>query len=372
MPLLVSDVHGGVMWPHTPFPTFSKEPATSQERIELALINNMPDLAIEETESQFFQLLDDASCDYLVRLRLFSLPNLPRGEQARKRFDNYYFGINDLWNSRFDAAIVTGTEPRPSNLRQEPYWPALVDVLDWAEEETISAVLSCLAAHAAVLHTDGISRRPLEEKRCGVFDVERVAEHPLTAGVADNLRFPHSRWNEISADALAAAGYSVLTHSKGAGVDLFAKKKRVSLFLGFQGHPEYDALTLFKEYRRDTRRFLKGERTTYPSLPVGYFDNQMSEALHVFRERAVAQKCEELMAEFPDRQVARRLQNTWYGAGRSIYRSWLRYVAQCKSEHAWLASLRRMTPQTHVNMTPPAAAATMTSPRATVPLTEIG
>ena len=169
MPLLVSDVHGRVMWPRPQFPSCSKQPATSQEWIEIALINNMPDLALEEAESQFFRLLDDASCDHLVRLRLFSLPNLPRGDQARRYLYNHYFGINDLWNSRFDAAIVTGTEPRQSNLKQEPYWPALVDVLDWAEEETISAVFSCLAAHAVVLHADGICRRPLEEKRFGVL-----------------------------------------------------------------------------------------------------------------------------------------------------------------------------------------------------------
>jgi hypothetical protein len=35
-----------------PFSSCSKQPATSQEWIEIALINNMPDLALEEAESQ--------------------------------------------------------------------------------------------------------------------------------------------------------------------------------------------------------------------------------------------------------------------------------------------------------------------------------
>src|SRR5581483_8873837 len=120
---------------------------------------------------QFFQLLDQACDDLPVRLRLFSLPNIPRGDQAKRRLSNSYFGINDLWTQPFDAVIITGTEPRKADLRQEPYWPALVDVLDWAEENTASTILSCLAAHAAVLHADGIPRQLLPEKRCGVFEV---------------------------------------------------------------------------------------------------------------------------------------------------------------------------------------------------------
>ena len=47
-------------------------------------------------------------------------------------------------------------------------------------------------------------------------------------------------------------------------MDLFVKKKEKSLFVHFQGHPEYGAQTLLKEYRRDIKRFLRGERETYP------------------------------------------------------------------------------------------------------------
>ena len=53
------------------------------------------------------------------------------------------------------------------------------------------------------------------------------------------MRIPHSRWNEVRADALTACGYEVLTQSAEAGVDLFVKKKKDSLFVHFQGHPEY-------------------------------------------------------------------------------------------------------------------------------------
>ena len=77
---------------------------------------------------------------------------------------------------------MTGTEPRQPNLRNEPYWSALANVLDWAESNTTSTVLSCLAAHAGVLHSDGIERCPLNDKQFGVFDFAKAANHPLTDG----------------------------------------------------------------------------------------------------------------------------------------------------------------------------------------------
>src|SRR2546429_6417390 len=42
-------------------------------------------------------------------------------------------------------------------------------------------------------------------------------------------------------------------------VDMFVKELN-SLFVFFQGHPEYEATTLLLEYRRDIKRFLRRER----------------------------------------------------------------------------------------------------------------
>ena len=65
----------------------------------------------------------------------------------------------------------------------------------------------------------------------------------------------------MRADELTACGYGVLTQSSRRRVDSFLKNKKRSLFVHFQGHPEYGAQTLLKEYRRDIKRFLRsGER----------------------------------------------------------------------------------------------------------------
>jgi homoserine O-succinyltransferase len=204
----------------------------------------------------------------------------------------------------------------------EPYWGSLTKVLEWAEHSTHSTVWSCLAAHAALLHTDGIGRRQLGDKRFGVFECARVSDHPLTAGTPPRLPMPHSRWNDIPEDALTACGYRVLTRSAEAGVDAFVKQRK-SLFVFFQGHPEYEASTLLLEYRRDIRRFLRGERETYPAMPLGYFDGDTLAALTAVRERALAERREEVLADFPTALALERVTNTWRPAAASIYRNWL-------------------------------------------------
>src|SRR5437667_11044817 len=165
-------------------------------RLQIALINNMPDPALEDTELQFFDLLDAAASDLPVHLRLYSLPKIPRSARGMEHLGNFYFGINDLLSRQFDGVIMTGTEPHQTDLREEPYWDVLGEVLDWAEDHTVSTVLSCLAAHAGVLYSDGIPRNRLADKRSSVFDDRKVLAHPLASGTAERMPFPHSRWNE--------------------------------------------------------------------------------------------------------------------------------------------------------------------------------
>jgi len=300
--------------------------AASAENVRIAFVNNMPDSALEDTEMQFFELLEAASGDIPVRLKLHSLSGVPRGERGQQHLSGFYFGTDDLLNDRFDGAIMTGTEPRQPDLRNEPYWSALGNVLDWAEINTASTILSCLAAHAGVLHSDGIPRHPLGDKQFGVFDFAKAGKHQLTAGTGERVRFPHSRWNEVRAEALTASGYQVLTQGAEGVVDSFVKMKKQSLFVHFQGHPEYGAQTLLKEYRRDIKRFLRKERETYPSMPKGYFDLVATELLNNFRGAVLSDRREERMEAFPEAAVAGGLQNNWRSSAEAIYKNWLQYV----------------------------------------------
>ena len=294
--------------------------------LEIGLVNNMPDAALEATERQFRALLAAAAGDLTVRLTFYALPEVPRSEVGLAHIRSYNT-VDDLWNRPIDGLIVTGAEPRAPSLRDEPYWGSLTRLLDWAERETYSSIWSCLAAHAAVCHLDGIDRLPYSDKRFGVFESAQVADHPLLAAAPRRLRMPHSRWNDIPEDAVAEAGYRVLTRSTEAGVDTLVKERK-SLFVLFQSHPEYGAETLLLEYRRDLRRFLRGERETYPIMPQGYFTPDAVRALTALQARALADRREDLLQEFP--ASAYHVTNTWRRTGTAIYRGWLEYVCAQK------------------------------------------
>ena len=292
--------------------------------VDVALVNNMPDAALDATERQFRALLSAAN----VRLTMYSLPEVPRTEFGRRRVERYS-NIDDLWDRRHDGLIVTGTEPLAADLEDEPYWSSLTRLLEWAERSTYSTILSCLAAHAGILHMDGIARRPLGAKRFGVFECVRVGDHPLTTTSADTFRMPHSRWNDVPEDALRACGYRVLMRSQEAGVDMFVKQRN-SLFVFLQGHPEYEAVTLLLEYRRDVGRYLRGERDVYPPMPTGYLDEETERQLAALKRRALQDRRETLLADFPTATAAARVTNNWRPSGERFYRNWLGCIEAAK------------------------------------------
>ena len=210
----------------------SSDPASpaGAATVEVALLNNLGDAGLKGGERQFVEILSAAAGPDPVRLRLFSLPGIVRGEEARARIEARYADFADLMQSRVDGLVVTGCEPLAASLPREPVWPALTEVIDWAEHNTLSTIFSCLAAHAAVLHLDGVDRRRLARKCSGVFAVERAGDHPLLAGLRAPLVVPHSRWNRLDAGELRTAGYDILTRSPEIGVDMFVKQWR-SLFV---------------------------------------------------------------------------------------------------------------------------------------------
>jgi homoserine O-succinyltransferase len=299
--------------------------------LTIGLVNNMPDAALEATERQFTDLIRAATPNSIVLLKLFAIPEMPRADAMRAELGGRYSDISELWNTPLDGLIVTGTEPRAKDLKDEPYWETLGKVVDWARDNTASTIWSCLAAHAAVLHGDGIERRALKEKLFGVFDCKLTAEHPMTAHFPDPLWVPHSRYNDLPERALTSCGYRILTRSAVAGVDTFAKQDG-SFFLFFQGHPEYEADTLLREYRRDAVRFLAGERERYPAVPRGYFNDEAVMRAGAFRARALAERTPELIADFPKNALEMGLQCPWRQAAIGVYAKWVAYLTARKTE----------------------------------------
>jgi homoserine O-succinyltransferase len=299
--------------------------------VTIGLVNNMAGAAFQATEHQFVSLLDAASGGIPIQVSFYALPGLSRTESGGERFASHYAGIDALLNTRLDGIIVTGREPKMASLCDEPYWDSFTQVLEWARGNTYSAIWSCLAAHAAILHMDGIRRRKSDEKNFGVFECVHASDHPLTEGLPLRFRVPHSRWNGVAQEDLVRAGYRVLSRIADGGVDSFVKQDK-SLFVFFQGHLEYESDTLMREYRCDVGRYIRGEAKTYPLPPQGYFSSSTENALTRLRQGAAAiHSNAELLHGVTDTLEAAKIKNTWQRSASLIYRNWLQGIWTQKS-----------------------------------------
>jgi homoserine O-succinyltransferase len=295
----------------------------SDEALAIGLVNNMPDAALRSTERQFRDLLASAADRVPFALRVFSFPDARRTAEAARHLAKYHEPIEHLWDSDLDGLIVTGTAPVAPSLEEEPCWSNLTRLVEWAERHTTSTIWSCLAAHVAVRHIDGIGRRLLSDKLSGVFECDRVANHALLAMVPPRWTTPHSRYNELLETALRAHNYRILSRSPVAGADIFVKRCG-SLFVFVQGHPEYDAGALGREYRRDVAQFLAGHNGTYPDMPTGYFPPWVAAALAEFRDAALSGREAGRLEYLPSLP---EMTAPWQAAATGFYSAWLAQLA---------------------------------------------
>ena len=293
--------------------------------VHVGLVNNMPDAAMRATELQFARLLKDAAGSLDVRLRLFNLRGIERSNETRERMQGFYDDAGFLQAAHVDALIVTGAQPASDDLRDEPYWPELAQLIDWAEIGTVSTLFSCLAAHAAVLHLDGVNRRALPKKLSGVYNGARVEDDPLFFGLPLSGPVPHSRRNTVVEEDLIAKGYRVLSRLDNGQADIFTREPPGhSRFIFLQGHPEYDAGTLGREYLRDMGRFLRGEQPAPPAVPEHYFDRATEDRLEgIGPNGELADYAAIVNGALPLSQ--------WRGNTVRLFANWLTLVAATKS-----------------------------------------
>jgi homoserine O-succinyltransferase/O-acetyltransferase len=301
----------------------------ASKNLSIGLINNMPDAALLATERQFVSLLESASHGIDVGLHFFTMSGIPRSAAVAGHIAKNYASLDRMWDTQLDALIVTGREPSTASLSDEPYWAEFTRVVEWARQNTVSTIWSCLAAHATVLHLDNVVRRRSDRKYTGVFACSRVDDHALMAGTPERFSLPHSRWNGVGEQDLRDKGYTVLTRSEQAGVDIFVKQTG-SLFVFFQGHPEYEANTIALEYRRDVNRFLSGESASWPSLPHTYFDAETAAALTALEQEAGRSPREEVAAALSSILEAVRPEHSWRPAGVSLMGNWLHHIGAQK------------------------------------------
>src|SRR5258708_33359093 len=80
--------------------------------VTIGLINNMPDPALDATERQFIELIRPAASKSIVRLLLFSTPELPRADTTRQDMAEQYRDVYERWDDHVGGLVVTRTQPQ--------------------------------------------------------------------------------------------------------------------------------------------------------------------------------------------------------------------------------------------------------------------
>lgn len=296
--------------------------------LHIGLLNMMPDKALAATERQFFRLIGESNPIAQFYVHPFSLDELPRGEAAGDHIARYYESFDAIKEQGLDALIITGANVIGPNLSNQPFWKPLIEVIDWAYEHVTSTLCSCLATHAVLEFRYGQRRTPGPVKTWGVFSHRLTnRRHPLVLDVNTRFDVPHSRWNDVSRSQFDAANLTVLAESD-VGVHLAVSPDGFR-FVFFQGHPEYDTVSLLKEYKREVLRYAAGEIDVYPPFIDHYFSPCAQAILREYRhglQMAIADR--RPVPDFPDSLVASRLDNTWRDTAHAVVGNWVGLVYQ--------------------------------------------
>ncbi|GMR16943.1 MAG: homoserine O-succinyltransferase [Gammaproteobacteria bacterium] len=297
--------------------------------LHIGLLNMMPDAALSATERQFFRLVGESNSIAQFYMHPFTLKELPRSEKGQAHVEKYYESFEQIKKQGLDALIITGANVTGPELSEESFWQPLIEVIDWAYENVTSTLCSCLTTHAVLEFRYQQKRRPLGFKRWGVYSHHVTnRNHPLVNGVNTRFDVPHSRYNQIDYSQFKEAGLHVLAESKEADVHLAVSEDQFRIVF-LQGHPEYDIISLLKEYKREVNRFVNNERDDYPPFPENYFSLQAQAALSEYKSQVIqAIQDKKDIPEFPESLVSEKLDNTWHDTAEAILNNWIGKVYQ--------------------------------------------
>jgi homoserine O-succinyltransferase len=322
----------------------SEERASHQaiRALHIGLLNMMPDSALEATERQFFRLIGRSNQVLQLYIHPFSIPSIERGKKASEHIDKHYKTFDEIKAHGLDALIISGANVSHPDLEKAPFYKELHQVVEWSYENVTSTLCSCLATHAVLEFMYSQKRTPNGKKHWGVFPHQVVDRtHPLVKGVNTRFDIPHSRFNGISEAQFKKAGAKVLAKSS-VGVHLAVSQDLFRLVF-FQGHPEYDSISLLKEFKREVSIYLEGGRSDYPPFPTNYLSPQNCAILDEYRSRLENNSA--TIADFPEALIMKTIDNTWHDSASAVINNWIGCFYQVTNVDIKLPFMESVDPQ---------------------------
>jgi len=292
------------------------------KHLHIGFLNLMPDAAFQATERQFVNMLA-SNDEILVHLYPTSVSTEERSDELKKYIDEYYDEIKNIQQRKYDGFIISGANPSQQDMTKEAFWNPLIEIFEWAEENSNSVLCSCLATHAIMKAKYDIERQMRHEKAWGIFKHDLgKKDHPLIKGLQDGFDGPHSHYYDFPLNEIESTDLEILASNDFAGMYL-ASSKDGSLVL-FQGHPEYGGNSLLKEYQREINNFISGSRADYPPLPDNYFSNSTIKKIQELKQNLLSDPKEIYL----DESLISDIDLDWQNAGKTIYRNWLNSLDQ--------------------------------------------
>ena len=267
--------------------------------ISIAIVNLMP--LKEETELQILRSLSNTPLQ--IDVVFVALESHESTHTSLSHLNKFYMSFADIKEQNFDGLIITGAPVEQMEYEEVDYWPEISRIMEWSKTHVTSTLHLCWGAQAGLYYHYGIPKRALDKKMFGVYRHKVMNRKiPLVRGFDDYFYAPHSRHTEVRREDIEKhPGLTILAESQEAGVFLVINEDGSQIFV--MGHPEYDRVTLHKEYMRDKEKGLPIEK------PVNYY---------------------------PDDDENQKPLLQWRSHGNMLYANWLNYYVYQQTPYEFI------------------------------------
>ena len=256
--------------------------------LEIIVLNLMP--IKQDTELQLLRGLSNTPLQ--IDVTFLQMSSHVSKNTSASHIKKFYQTFEEIKNNNYDGMIITGAPVEKLEFEEVNYWDELITVMEWSKKHVTSTIHICWGAQAGLYYHYGIKKELLPKKLSGVYK-HRVMnrKEPLVRGFDDVFMAPHSRYTQASRQQiLDNPRLKVLADSDEAGIYIVLGDGGKEIFV--MGHPEYDILTLYQEYKRDIDKGIE------PDLPVNYY---------------------------PDDDCNRKPLLSWRSHANNLYTNWLNY-----------------------------------------------
>lgn len=231
--------------------------------LEIAILNLMP--IKEDTETQLLRALSNTPLQ--VDITFLAIESHVSKHTSASHLNKFYTSYREVRGRKFDGLIITGAPLEQMEFKQVTYWDELRAIMEWSKRNVTSTLHICWGAQAGLYYHYGVEKYFLPEKLSGIYEQHvLVRTAPMVRGFGDYFYVPHSRYTGNRAeDVRRIPELQILAESEETGPFLIMAQNGRQFFV--TGHPEYDRMTLDKEYKRDTAKGLDIH------VPVNYYPN---------------------------------------------------------------------------------------------------